>query len=313
MNENLLPFDMGEIIHTELLKSRRPQDYLLHASGDIMGSLRHTQLGVAGAPTRTRGLLDEFVMMTGTLWHEWLHSTLRGLGVPYMAEVNLTPWLPPGWGGTADALIWNPGLKGWVLQDWKTTKGESLKFIRRDGAKAEHVAQTSAYWHAARKMGLPMVKRITVLYLPKNDTRSKDELVEPLLVDFDPLPAKALHGTMKQRAGRVSEYVASLPFDPKDVGEVNVRPLSDWVTDALEPVQEREQRKFLDRATGTWDVKLMPHWSAAYCPFAEELCDCSTQGQTKIGFFDTDGEYIARKGYEDVAVTVTPPDITWQP
>lgn len=304
---DLLPFDLGEVIHQELLRERRPNDYLLHASSHIMGSIRHAQLDVAGAPKRTSALLDEFVLKTGSLWHEWLHDTLRGLGVPYMAEVNLTPWLPAGWGGTADALIWNPELKGWVLNDWKTIKGEGLKFIRRDGAKPEHIAQTSAYWYAARKMGLPMVKRIAVLYLPKNDTRSKDELIEPLLVDFAPLPAKQLHGEMKKRSGRVSEYIESLPFDPTDPVEVNVRPLSDWVTDALEPVQERVQRAYLDKPSGTWELKLVPHWSAGFCPFHVELCDCSTQGTTKIGYWDIDGEYIPRTGYEHIEPAVEAP------
>ncbi len=306
----ILPFDLGEIIHQELLRDRRPNDHLLHASSHIMGSLRHAQLDVAGAPKKTSALLDEFVLKTGTLWHEWIHNTLRGLGVPYMAEVNLTPWLPKGWGGTADALVWHPELKAFTLLDFKTIKGEGMKFIRNDGAKSEHIAQASAYWYAARKMGLPMVKRIGVLYLPKNATRDKDELIEALLVDFVPLAAKPLDMEMKRRAGRVSEYITSLGFN---VADQVVRPLRDYLTDALEPVQERVQKKYLDRATGTWDVKLIPHWSAAYCPFSEELCGCGTQGSTKIGFFDTDGEYIPRKGFEDVPVTVEPPEPTWRP
>lgn len=300
----LLPFDLGEIIHTELLKDRRPNDYKLHASSHIMGSLRHAQLDVAGAPKRTSVLLSEITLKTGTLWHEWLHDTLRRLGVGYMAEVNMTPWLPPGWAGTADAFIWRPDIKGFVLVDFKTTKGEALKFIRRDGAKPEHIAQASAYWHAAKKMGIPLARAIGVLYLPKNDTRSKDELIEPILVDFEPLPAKQLHAEMRLRWGRVSEYVTSLGGKPGQ--EVRARPLAGWVTDALEPVQDLVQRIFLDRATGMRDVKLVPHWSAAYCPFPEELCDCSTQGTTKIGFYDTDGEYFPRRGFEDIEPAALP-------
>lgn len=305
---DLLPFDLGEIIHTELLKERKPNDHLLHVSSHITGSLRHAQLDVAGAPKRMSALLDELVLKTGSLWHEWLHNTLRGLGIPYMAEVNLTPFLPAGWSGTADALVWHPERKGYVLVDFKTTKGEALRFIRQDGAKEEHIAQTSAYWHAAKKMGLNMVERIAVLYLPKNDTRSKDELIEPLLVDFAPLPAKTLHATMEQRAARVFEYVDSLGFDPKTEGQ-SIRPLSDWVTDALEPEQERVQRRFRDKATGLWELKLVPHWSTAYCPYPEELCACSTQGTTKIGYWDIDGQYIPRTGYEDIVVTVDPPEL----
>lgn len=301
MNE-LLTFNLAELIHGELQSGARPNDSRLHASSHIMGSLRHAQLAVAGAPTLGRGLLNEITLMTGTMWHTWLHDTLRKNGVPYMAETNLTPWLPEGWAGTCDALFWRPDLKAFVLVDFKTTKGESLRYIRKDGAKDEHIAQASAYWYAAKAMGIPLAKAIGVLYLPKNDTRNRDELIEPLLVDFKPLPQKALHDEMARRWGRVSEYTTALT----SVEDPSVRPLADWVNDALEPEQERVQRIFLDRATGTHDVKLMPHWSTEYCPYPNDLCACSEQGQTKIGMFDTDGEYIPRPGFEKIKPKVRP-------
>jgi hypothetical protein len=304
MGPSILPFDLGEILHSELLRERRPEDFLAHASSHITGSLRHAQLDVAGAPRKTNPLLSEITLKTGTMWHEWLHDALRRLGLPYMAEVNLTPWLPPGWAGTADALFWHPEAKAFVLGDFKTQKGEGMRFIQRDGAKAEHVAQTSAYWHAARKMGLPLAKRIGVLYLPKNDTKNRDEVIEPLLVDFDPLPVKALHKDMGQRWGRVSEYVTSLGGEPGH--PVQVTSLEGWVTDALEPVSQREQRIYFDRQLGVHEVKLVPHWANAYCRFPHELCDCSTQGTTKIGMYDHDGTYIPRKGYEDIEPVVEP-------
>jgi hypothetical protein len=305
MSQEILPFNLGEIIHTELLKDRRPNDNLLHASSHLTGSVRHAQLDVAGAPKVENPLLSEIVLKTGTMWHEWLHDTLRRLGVPYMAEVNLTPWLPAGWAGTADALIWSPELKAFVLVDFKTTKGEGIKWIRMKGAKDEHVAQASAYWYAAKKMGVPLAKSISILYLPKNDTMRKDELVEPLLVDFPPLPSKGLTAEMAKRWGKVSEYVTSLGGEPG--GPVSARPLEEWVSDALAPVQEREQRIYFDKATGLYEVKLMPHWSAAYCKFPDELCDCSTQGTTKIGVYDIDGEWLPRPGYDDIVPTVAPP------
>ena len=80
-----------------------------------------------------------------------------------------------------------------------------------------------------------------------------------------------------------------------------------WITDELEPVQQREQRVYFDRKTETYEVKLVPHWSAAYCPYPDSLCDCSTQSTTKIGFYDIDGEYIQRTGFEDIEPTVEPP------
>lgn len=308
---SLVPFDLTEVIHQELTRQRRENDHLAHASSHLKGSLRHAQLDVAGAPKRTNPLLSEITLMTGTLWHEWIHDTLRRLGVPYMAEVNMTPWLPPGWAGTADALIWSPEHKAFVLRDFKTSKGESMRYIRQGGAKEEHIAQVSLYWHAAKKMGIPLVKEAEVYYLPKNDTRSKDEIVEPILASFTPLPAKQLHAEAKQRWGRISEYTRSLGGEPGQPTPKPDRPLKGWLTDELEPVQQRTQRVYFDRATGTHEVKLVPHWSAAFCPFPNELCDCSTQGTTKVGYFDIDGEWIPRKGYEDVELTVDPP--AWQP
>lgn len=248
----------------------------------------------------------------GHLLHEDIHRILRKAGVPYMAEVNMTPWLPAGWGGTADGVFWNPDLKAFVLADFKTAKGEGMRYLLRDGAKGEHQKQTSAYWHALRKMGLPLAKAIGVYYLPKNDTRSKEEVIEPALLDFEPIPAKELGKEMEHRHGRVSEYRKSLvfgKFSPEDYmndpsGELS--PADVWVTEALEPVQTRQQRVYYDRSSGTYELKLVPHWSTDYCPFPNELCDCSTQGTTKIGFYDLDGEYYARPGFEEIEPVVAP-------
>ena len=106
----LLPFDLAELIHHELVRERRPNDFRLHASSHINGSLRHAQLEVAGAPRIMSPLLSEITLRTGTFWHDWIHDTLRRLGVPYMAEVSMNPWLPTGWAGTLDALVWHPEL-----------------------------------------------------------------------------------------------------------------------------------------------------------------------------------------------------------
>lgn len=303
---SLLPFDLTEVVHEELARQRRPNDFLLHASSHIDGPLRHTQLDVAGAPKVKSELLSEITLFTGTMWHEWLHNTLRRLGVPYMAEVNLTPWLPEGWAGTADAVVWNPDLKGFVLIDFKTQKGEGMRYIATGGAKEPHKLQASAYWHALKKMGIPLVKQIGVFYLPKNDVRGKDAVIEPILADFEPYPAKELHKVMAERRERVKEYRESLPPTLRDPDPLFRGPLQDWVTDALAPPSEREQRVYFDRKTGTYDLKLVPHWSTSYCPFPNELCDCSEQGTTKIGLFDTDGTYYPRTGYEDIEPTVFP-------
>jgi hypothetical protein len=257
---------------------------------------------VAGAPKIASELLSEITLYTGTMWHDWIHNTLRRLGVPYMAEVNLNPWLPKGWGGTADGIFWHPDLKAFVLGDFKTQKGEGMRYIASGGAKEEHRYQASLYWHAIKQMGLPLAKVIGIYYLPKNDTRGKDDVVEPILVDFEPIPAPQLAKVAAKRYGRVSEYMESL----EDRGGGGTHTLSDWVTPKLEPAQPRQQRVFFDRKTDTRELKLVPHWSAAYCPFPNELCDCSEQGTTKLGIYDELGHYFPRPGYESIEPEVTP-------
>ena len=287
------------------MRARRPNDFLLHASSHIESPLRHVQLDVAGAPKVKSEVLSEITLWTGTMWHEWLHNTLRRLGVPYMAEVNLNPWLPEGWGGTADAVVWNPDLKAFVLIDFKTQKGEGMRWIERDGAKEAHKLQTSAYWWALKKMGIPLAKTIGIFYLPKNDVRG-DTVIEPMLVDFEPYSSQKMTALMKQRREAVQRYRESLPFDPAVDG--TSPHLDEWITDELADIQPPEQRVYLDRATGTWDLKLIRHWSADYCPYDPELCPCSLEQKTeKIGMYDVDGTYYPRPGYEDVKPTVQPP------
>lgn len=298
---NLLPFDLAAIVDEELERESRPNDFLLHASSHLEGSLRHTQLDLAGAPKVREPLVRRMPLWIGSLIHEDIHRILRKVGVPYLAEVNMTPWLPRGWGGTADAFFWHSETKQFVLTDFKTSKGESLKYIAKDGAKIEHIKQTSAYWQAAKKMGLPLAKKIGVMYWPKNDTAKKDEVVEPLLVDFEPIPASYLAKDMKERHGAVSEYLKSLP-------KPNPRPLlpEEFLTDALAPGPEREQRLYFDRYTETWEVKLISPWYSAFCPYGE-LCTCGDIGfTTKIGTYDVTGDYYPRSGYESIKPTVKP-------
>ena len=293
---SLLPFDLTEIIEQELLGQRREPDGLLHASSHLVGSVRHAQLDVAGAPKAPEKLMSSVRMMTGTLWHQWLEDRLRKLGIAAMMEVNLTPWLPEMWGGTADFVIWNPELRGFVLEDLKTTKGESMRYVK-DGPKDEHRWQTSCYWHALKAMGIPMVKRTAVFYLPMNDIRGGG--VEPLMLDFEPLPEKVLYDVMAERSEKAAAYVASI--DPEGPGNPGK-----FLTDELVPVQEPNQVVRFDRKLGVNSLWLEPHWTSMFCAYPAELCDCSEQEKVQIGLFDGDGGYHPRPGFEDIEPTVTP-------
>lgn len=301
MSDSLLPIDLTGLIASELDEGDRGDDGLLHPSTHLAAPLRHAQLDRAGAPKKPRPLIDQIVLHTGTMWHQQLGQWLVKNGVPVMVEVNLNPWLPKGWGGTADQIYWHPEYKAFFLTDVKTTKGESLRYRIRSGASEEHILQTSTYWHALKKMGLPLIKQIGVFYLPKNDTRGPDEIV-PVMIEFEPLPVRSLNKMMAERKGRVDEYLASLQVERKhpDV------PMGEWLTDELEDVQPMIQRIYRDKASGDNVLKLTPHWTAQFCPYPAELCGCGEQKSFTIGRYDESGDYTPRKGFEDVAPLVTP-------
>lgn len=294
---DLLSVDLAGILDAGVHSDR--DDGMLHPSSHLAAPLRHAQLDRAGAPKRERPFADQMTLHIGTLVHEWFHDELRRQGVPYMAEVNLGPWMPPGWNGTADAVIWSPQHKAFVLVDFKTAKGESLAYRQRGGASEDHILQTSIYWHALKKMGLPLVKAVAILYIPKNQPRTGD--AQPLIVDFDPIPIRKLTAMMKERKAAVDGYLAGLP-------KPNPRPLlpEEFVTADLAPEPEMEQRVYTDKSSGDRVVKLVPSWQTKYCPYDAPVCSCSEQRSITIGRFDESGDYTPRAGYEDIEPTVEP-------
>lgn len=259
--------------------------------------MRHAQLTAAGAPTIESPIAAQMPLLIGTEIHKWLGAAFESEGIPVMREIKLAQWLPEGWSGTADFLFYDPSKEAWVLADLKTSKGESYKFIRDGGAKDEHLWQVSAYWHALVEMGLPMVNGFGVIYLPKNDTTDKNERVSVIVAECKPLPREQVWEQMEARWAATQAYL-----EEGELPATHQRPLAAYLNDKLAPVQDRVQKMWWSAKTATWDVKLIPHWSADYCPFPNELCDCSEQGTTKIGHYHVvDGEvvYHPRKGFEE--------------
>lgn len=303
----MFPTDLPTLFLQEIQKTKRKNDGLLHASTDLAGSLRHTQLRLADAPTNEREIAGEIRLMHGTLWHEWFHDALEKNGIPFFHELKLDKFMPEGWSGTADWVFYHPQYRAFVLGDLKTARGEAMYWVERNGAKIEHVWQLSAYYYALLSMGLPMVKGFAIMYWPMNDVSGK-EIVLPSVQECDPLPKDVVLKEMETRWKKSQNYIESM-------GDYSGKP--NFLTSALEPPMSREQKLFWNKATKVFDLKLMPHWSARFCPYPDELCDCSEQGTTKIGHYKFhlgDGlpdypdswVYEARKGYEDVAPTDAP-------
>jgi hypothetical protein len=300
----MLHFDLADTLREALAADRRPPDGKLHPSGDLIGSLRHAQLRAAGAPTVTSSLVSDIRLKTGTMWHEYFENVLAGTG-RVRTEVKLDRWLPEGWSGTADWIIRNPDLDAYVLGDLKTIKGEGIKWVAKDGIKTEHMWQLSAYWYAleraAKEFGISLVKGFVVLYLPQNVPADNPD-IEPVLMEGDPLDRDLVLGVMEDRWWKTAAYLDVVDSWRGESVDENLIYLNEHLAEPM----EREQRCLWNKAQGVYDVKLVPHWSASYCPYPNELCDCSEQGVTKIGSYDLDGVYTPRKGFEHHEVAVRP-------
>jgi hypothetical protein len=313
----MIPVDLTKVLRSKLASNRRPPDGLLHPSGDLLGSLRHAQLRLAGAPTVESEIVSDIRLATGTMWHRFIGDMLVSAGAHFEQEISVNPGLPTGWSGTADALFWNQERRGFVLVDFKTIKGEGMRWIVKEGAKEEHLWQLSAYWHALYDMGYPMVEGFAVWYIPMNDTVERGEFIEPLVMECDPLPRTQIHRVMSDKWEAVQTYLSAMDDDLLTVAQralladqgltdLNLSSEAIYVTDQLAPEMARVQKLYLDSKRNLWDVKLVPHWSAAYCPYPTELCGCSEQGTTKIGHYTLDGKYEPRKGYEKELPMVEP-------
>lgn len=265
-------------------------------------------LRMAGAPEKQNDIVTDTILEIGTLMHRRIGEAIVSLGLPFMQEVKLNEFLPEGWGGTADWVFYHPKYEAFVLGDLKTTTGEGIPFIAREGIKENHHHQLSAYWHALVRMGLPMVKGVAVLYMPKN--RAKNQVTEPLLVEAEPLEAEYLDALMRERRELVDSYLRDVKATDTQWFKTTINdPFSPWehpdkyMQDSLAPQQDRVLKVTWNR--DKYDVKLVPHWSAQFCPYDDSLCDCDKQGETKVGEYLSDG-YHPRKGYEQV----NPPELS---
>jgi hypothetical protein len=322
---NLFPVDVVDTLHRSMNDRQRAPDGLLHCSSDLVGSLRHSMLTAAGAPRIEEGFVRGLAVDIGDVFHKRVANLLVSKGVPFMQEVRLNQWLPEGWAGTADWIFFHPEYQAFVLGDLKTNKGEGIKWLA-SGPKDEHLHQVSAYWYALRDMGLPLLKGFGILYLPKNEVVG--ERVEPILHEREPLDEGYMRELMESRWAATELYLSDVARSRHEWFEDQV-PL--YLHDTLAPAQDRVQRYFWNGTQNVFDVKLVPHWSAAYCPFPTELCDCREQKPEKIGHWHKQSEqdakmqgyetwvrgwdwveYKPRKGYEAIEPLVKPTEAEWR-
>jgi hypothetical protein len=243
-------------------------------------------------------------LITGTFFHELIHDQMRRKGIPHMPEVKLDYWLPAGWAGTADCLMWNAEHRAFALIDYKTIEGKGVYWIETQGAKEGHIWQLSAYLYAAEAMGIPVfTDEGYVLYIPITESQVVTGTQGALMEVVKPLDKEALHNHMADIKSNVDEYLYSLQFEFR-----KWLPDSDeeYLTEFLADPPAREQKLFWDKDKKIFHVRLVPPWGAKYCPYDEPLCTCSGLKTEKIGEFSLEREYSPRDGYEEFTPTVVP-------
>ncbi len=295
--------DFGKLLADLLQDDQRANDGKLHPSSHLLGSLRHTQLDVAGAPKKAREFTNSMRLHLGTMSHEWVHDSMRRKGIPHMPEVKLDPWLPEGWAGTADCFLWDAEHKAFALLDYKTIEGKGMYWIDTQGPKDSHIWQVSAYLYAAESMGLPVfTDEGYILYIPITEGTGTHT---PSIEVVKPIPKDELHSHMNQIKSQTDKYLRQIQLlhawpghDPRK-----------YITDELAAPPQREQKLFWDKNKKVWDLKLVPPWGARYCPYEAPLCTCSGLATSeKVGEYDLDRAYSPRDGYKDVVPVVTVSD-----
>jgi hypothetical protein len=259
---------------------------MLHCSSHLTAPLRHTQLYMSGTPTIEAPITNSVRLQTGTMWHSFFETEVLK-SVPKMAETDLTPYLPEGWTGRADYLIWDVDSGCFELVDLKTIKAEGMAWIA-NGPKEDHIWQVSAYLMGCIRMGIPVrTDKAYVYYLPMNEIPGKR--IDPVLTSFTPLSEVMIAERMDDVSRWVKQYLDG---------------------DKLADIPKPEARVFKDSKLKRFDVKLVPHWSSMYCPYGD-ACGCSEQRPSKLGHW-TDGDtFVYSRGVDESIIPPKVPGYRW--
>lgn len=150
------------VLREYLEGEQREPDGLLHPSTHLDGNVRHAYLDVRKHPHLPMTLSNILRLKSGTWWHDFLDQALKG--TPTMRELDLGLWLPYGWAGTCDCLLYEPSTRRWRLKDYKTTDNMAKKL--EWGLPDTYRKQINAYWTAVNEMGLDVEYECDVVMIP---------------------------------------------------------------------------------------------------------------------------------------------------
>lgn len=269
--------DILEVITQGLDSGARPKDNLLHCSKHIWWPLRFSQLEMSGEHMEPPEFLDQINMLTGTLHHSWIQEHLKRSKDRWWelvaTEIDLTPYLPEGWTGTADWVFYDKEADHCILGDYKTIKPEAVQYLT--GVKSDHLLQLSCYNLGLTMAGYNMAPELFVFYLPKNKVWTHS--VAPQQLSAKPIEY------IRERMTTIRDEVLAYT-----TGQV-----------ALSRMPLPELKTSWNTKTGVFDVREVPNWMEAYtCPFNESLCPRTKS--RKLGHFDLNRKWTSRLNHKPI-------------
>lgn len=257
-------------------------DGMLHFSQHLQHD-RHAVLYMThGYPSVVPSWGRLFPLVQGTGVHETVHAHMPSIVDSYTAEypLNVTDGFKYPWTGTVDAFARYDNAN-WIL-DYKTISGAGMFFLGEE-PKEDHVWQVSAYAAFAPKT---RDWRTAVLYLPSSPDYKRN-WEEPVLLEFDPLPATSIISRMREVEAAIDLY--------KETGA-----LPDWP----EPSYVWKKRG------QTWHLEERPHYTSMFCPWNslhDDPCKCGDQTLLVIAKYKN-GTLKVEDGYDIIVEKIGEPD-----
>lgn len=176
---------------------------------------RRLALKMAGSPVFNARDLG-WAAVVGTSVHAWVAEAFIKKGAAtgrYLVEHRITEPVR----GTLDLF---DRLTGTVY-DWKIPGDWSMKQVRQNGPGVQYVGQGQTYGYGLALQG-EKVKRIAIVFLPKNSTDLKDMYVH--VERYDPNVARKLiaradgiRGRISHGGGEVAQALRPEPVNPLSV------------------------------------------------------------------------------------------------
>lgn len=261
-----MSFSFEKLIKDGIQANNREPDYKLHPSTHLSIPLRRLELESIGYPKQKGKYDSSHRLLTGTLWHEWLEKLLTESGATVSLELNVTSWLPTGWAGRLDCLLWDKARGKHDLYDFKTTG--DVTYVRRE-PKWEHVQQANLYMDAVASQ-IADCDKVYIVYIGMN---TDDVVVHECTLPRGQMAARAIDLYDKVKAYRLRCGIGTfidkplLPTVEPDLFDIY-----------LSPGLGKQERWVWNKFRKGWGAYYGPAPECKFCPYPSEVC-CASKSE----------------------------------